>query len=62
MEGHIMDSEMVKYYYSVKEISILLCVSKSLIYDLVYKGEIPVRRVGKRILIPRTYVERFAKS
>lgn len=57
-----MDSEMVKYYYSVKEISILLCVSKSLIYDLVYKGEIPVRRVGKRILIPRTYVERFAKS
>ena len=47
----------MKNFYSVKEVAELLCVSKSLIYDKVYKKEIPVKRIGRRILIPASYVE-----
>ena len=56
-----MDNKRSKKFYSVEEFSKLLGVSKSLIYNMVYKGEIPVRRAGKRILIPEIYVEQWFK-
>lgn len=46
-----------KRFYSVKELADILGVSKSLIYERVYKDELPCKRVGKRILIPYDFVE-----
>ena len=61
MKERTMDNKRSKKFYSVEEFSKLLGVSKSLIYNMVYKGEIPVRRAGKRILIPEIYVEQWFK-
>ena len=49
----------MKKFFSVKELAEMLGVSKSLIYDKVYKKEIPVQRIGRRILIPNSYVEQI---
>ena len=46
-----------KLFYSVKELAELLLVSKSFIYCKVESKEFPSRRVGKRILIPATFIE-----
>lgn len=52
----------MKKFFSVKELAEILGVSKSLIYDKVYKKEIPVKRIGRRILIPNSYIERIIQS
>lgn len=44
-------------FYNVKELANLLGVSKSLIYERIYHQEIPIYRIGRRILIPRSYVD-----
>ena len=49
-------------FYNVKELAQLLGVSKSLIYDLIYKKKIPAMRIGRRILIPYAYVELLVES
>ncbi len=49
--------QIKKKFWSVKELATCLQVSKSLIYDKISKNEIPCRRLGKRILIPSSYVE-----
>ncbi len=46
-----------KLFYSVKELAELLLVSKSFIYCKVESKEYPCRRIGKRILIPASFVE-----
>lgn len=48
-----------KLFYSVKELAELLLVSKSFIYCKVERKEFPSRRVGKRILIPATFVKQY---
>ncbi len=48
---------LMKKFFSVKEVAEMLGVSRSLVYDKVCKGTIPSRRVGRRILIPASYVE-----
>ena len=47
-----------KNFYSVKELSEILGVSRSLIYAKVEAGVLPCKRLGKRILIPYDFVER----
>ena len=47
----------MKKFFSVKAVAELLGVSRLLIYDKVCRGAIPSRRVGRRILIPASYVE-----
>lgn len=47
----------MKKFFSVKEVAEILGVSRSLIYAKVCNGEIPSRRIGRRILIPASYVE-----
>ncbi|MBR4152003.1 MAG: helix-turn-helix domain-containing protein [Selenomonadaceae bacterium] len=47
----------MKKFFSVKEVAEILGVSKSLIYAKICNGQIPSRRIGRRILIPATYVE-----
>ena len=58
-DGEYVNGKVIsmKKFFSVKEVAELLGVSRSLIYDKVCRGTIPSRRVGRRILIPATYVE-----
>lgn len=46
-----------KRFYTVKEVAKLLTVSKSLIYNQAQSNDIPNIRLGKRILIPLSYVK-----
>ncbi len=57
-----MKNDSLKNFYNVKELATLLGVSKSLLYEQVYRGNIPVRRIGRRILIPQSYVEKITKE
>ena len=44
---------------TVGEAAKLLGISRNLCYEAVARGEIPVVRVGKRLLIPRVVLERL---
>ena len=44
---------------SVEEAAELLGISRSLAYELAARGEIPVLRLGRRIVIPRAGLERL---
>ena len=44
---------------SVTEVSKLLGLSRSVIYEAVHTGQIPSIRIGSRILIPRVALSRF---
>ena len=48
--------ETTRHFWTVAEVADFLRVSKSLVYDQVYKGKIPAKRLGTRILIPANYV------
>jgi excisionase family DNA binding protein len=40
--------------YSVPEVANLLGISRAFAYELVGRGEIPVMRLGRRCLIPKS--------
>ena len=44
--------EMEKLAYNMKEVAEVLGVSKSLAYEMAKKGELPIIRMGNRILVP----------
>ena len=48
-------------FLSKKSISQLLGVSLRTIENLIAAGELPVRRVGRRVLIPRQALEEFTR-
>ena len=50
--------QIAKKFYSVKELSELLGVSKALIYERIEKKVFPAKRIGARILIPHDFVEK----
>lgn len=43
---------MEKLAYNMKEVAEVLGISKSLAYEMAKKGELPVIRLGSRILVP----------
>ena len=51
-----------KKFLSVKELSEWLGVSKSLIYERVYRQEIPCLKLGSRILIPIGFAKELIGS
>jgi len=44
--------EMEKLAYNMKEVAEVLGISKSLAYEMAKKGELPIIRMGNRILVP----------
>ena len=44
---------------SVEEAANLLGISRSLAYELAARGELPVLRLGRRIVVPRAALERL---
>ena len=55
-----MDGE--KLTYSVKEASRLLGVSSNHLYEMARQKQIPVLKLGKRLLIPRKALNEFLES
>jgi excisionase family DNA binding protein len=47
---------------SVKDFSTLAGISPSTVYRLVWKGEIPIVRLGGQIRIPGWFVHRYTKQ
>ena len=48
-----------KKYYAIKEIATMPGVSKSLLYDMVYKKKLDVIRIGTRILGPEESLQKL---
>lgn len=46
-----------KQFYSVKEVATMLGVTRNAVYIRVQKGEIPHKRLGTRILIPKKFID-----
>jgi excisionase family DNA binding protein len=45
--------------YSVKEARMLLGIGETLIYDLLAQGKLHSVKAGRRILIPKTSLDKF---
>ena len=45
--------------FTVEEAAQLLGISRSFAYEAVQRGEIPSKRIGRRILVPKAALERF---
>lgn len=49
---------MEKLVYSVQEAAEVLGISKSYMYELARRGEVPALKLGKRLVVPK---EKFIK-
>lgn len=49
---------MEKLVYSVQEAAEVLGISKSYMYELARRGEVPALKLGKRLMVPK---EKFIK-
>lgn len=47
---------------TVGEAARLLRLSRTFTYDLAARGELPVIRLGRRVLVPRASLERFVND
>jgi excisionase family DNA binding protein len=48
--------------YSVEEAAAVLGISRAFAYEAVQRGDIPHLRIGRRILIPRSALQRLVNS
>ena len=48
-----------RFVITVEEAAQLLGISRSFAYEAVQRGEIPLMRIGRRILVPKAALERF---
>lgn len=51
-----------KLLYSVKELKAFLPISESAIYAYIDKGEIPCVKIGRRKLVPASYLDEIMKK
>ena len=55
-EGDAMEDELT---LSVEEAARLLGIGRNLCYERVKTGEIPVIKIGRRLLVPRSALEKL---
>ncbi len=55
-------SQVEKVMYSIEETAQALGISSRQVYKLVYDGTLPVKRIGRRILVPRRALEVWAEQ
>ncbi len=54
--------ETERLTYTVEECARLLGIGRQLAYDRVKTGEIPVIKVGRRLLVPRRALEKLLEQ
>jgi excisionase family DNA binding protein len=57
--GLIMESETMRRTYTISEAGRLLGIGRNQAYEAAKAGEIPVIRVGKRLLVPKAALDRL---
>jgi excisionase family DNA binding protein len=45
--------------YTLTEAALRLGISRALAYEAAHRGELPVRRIGRRLLVPRAALARL---
>jgi excisionase family DNA binding protein len=55
--GHDNSHAAERLTFTVEEAANLLGISRNTAYEAVRRGEIPIIRIGRRILIPRNRLE-----
>ncbi len=53
---------MEKLLYSIKEVATILSISKSLVYNLVKQGKIPILEIENRKLIHQKTIEQIVSG
>ena len=53
---------MEKLVYNIREAAAVLGISKSYAYELVRRNEIPSLQLGKRRVVPKTYLEQWIQE
>jgi excisionase family DNA binding protein len=56
------DPQTISLTVSVTEAARLLGIGRTLAYDLVTRGELPVVRLGRRVLVPRHAIDTLLTS
>lgn len=56
------DEQPERLTYSVEEVATVLGISRAFAYEAVQRGDIPHLRIGRRILIPRSALQRLVDS
>lgn len=54
--------EQERLTLSIEEAAAMLGISRALAYELVRKGELPVLRLGRRVVIPRNQLEELVNG
>ena len=45
--------------YTADELAVMLGLDRKTIYEFATRGDIPCRRLGRRVLFPRSAIERW---
>lgn len=48
--------------FSVKEIARILSLSTSTVHNMLDRGEIESRRIGRRVVVPRSVLEEYVRQ
>lgn len=59
---HVAPADPSSLFVSAGEAARMLGISSWTVYELVARGELPSRRLGTRVLIPRRALEELALS
>jgi excisionase family DNA binding protein len=53
---------VIPVLFSVPEAALMLGISRRLMWTFVQSGDIPIRKIGRRTLIQRSEIEKFARK
>ena len=62
MEKDIVSDNLERLCITVPEAAKMLGISRNFAYELVKRHELPVRKFGKRLLIPRVALEKLLEK
>lgn len=54
-----MDQELKTVTHTIDETATILGISRNKAYEAAKRGEIPVIRIGKRLLVPKAALEKL---
>ena len=57
-----MNSELKTLTYSIEETAKLLHISRNACYEAAKTGQVPIVRIGKRILVPKIALEKLLNT
>ena len=61
-EANSSENDRYRLCLSVPEVANLLGISRGLAYELVHTEQLPVIRLGRRILIPKAALEQMLRQ